>query len=65
MASPVSGQPKLGRKQRLLLRVAARSDPEGVKRKWTLDFAGHQQFTEIVRADYAAAKQAVADVGMK
>ena len=35
------------------------------QRKWSLNFAGHEQFTAIVRSDYAAAKKAVADVGMK
>jgi tripartite-type tricarboxylate transporter receptor subunit TctC len=35
------------------------------QRKWTLDFAGHKAFTKIVNDDYAAAKKAVAAVGMK
>jgi tripartite-type tricarboxylate transporter receptor subunit TctC len=35
------------------------------QRRWTLDFAGHDEFTRIVHRDYAAAKKAVADVGMK
>jgi len=35
------------------------------QRKWTLSFASHEAFTRIVKSDYAAAKKAVADVGMK
>jgi len=35
------------------------------QRKWSLTFAGHDAFTGIVQRDYAAAKKAVADVGMK
>lgn len=35
------------------------------QRKWTLSFASHKAFTGIVERDYAAAKKAVADVGMK
>jgi tripartite-type tricarboxylate transporter receptor subunit TctC len=35
------------------------------QRKWSLSFAGHEAFTGIVKSDYAAAKKAVAAVGMK
>ena len=35
------------------------------QRKWSLDFAGHKAFTATVKADYNAAKKAVADIGMK
>ncbi len=34
-------------------------------RKWALDFAGHEAFGKIVEKDYLAAKQAIADIGMK
>lgn len=35
------------------------------QRKWTLQFAGHEAFTKTVETDYAAAKKAIADIGMK
>lgn len=35
------------------------------KRKWTLAFAGHAAFTKTVETDYAAAKKAIAEIGMK
>ena len=35
------------------------------QRKWTLDFAGHEAFGKIVENDYNAAKQTIADIGMK
>ena len=35
------------------------------QRKWSLSFAGHDEFTGIVKSDYAAAEGAVAKVGMK
>ena len=34
-------------------------------RKWTLDFAGHADFTKTVKRDYLAAKTTIADIGMK
>ena len=34
-------------------------------RKWTLDFAGHADFTKTVKRDYMAAKTTIADIGMK
>ncbi|MCR9074229.1 MAG: tripartite tricarboxylate transporter substrate binding protein [Alphaproteobacteria bacterium] len=34
-------------------------------RKWTVDHADHAAFTKIVESDYAAAKKAIADIGMK
>jgi tripartite-type tricarboxylate transporter receptor subunit TctC len=35
------------------------------QRKWTVSHADSAAFTDIVRTDYAAAKQAIADFGMK
>ena len=34
-------------------------------RKWAIDHAGHAAFTKIVESDYAAAKKAIAEIGMK
>lgn len=34
-------------------------------RKWTVAHADHSAFTKIVESDYAAAKKAIADIGMK
>lgn len=34
-------------------------------RKWTVAHADHAAFTKIVESDYAAAKKAIADIGMK
>ncbi len=35
------------------------------QRKWAVKHAGNAEFTKTVAADYAAAKQAIADIGMK
>ena len=35
------------------------------QRKWTLNHAGSAEFTKTVAADYAAAKKAIEDIGMK
>ncbi len=35
------------------------------QRKWTLQHAGSAEFTQTVAADYAAAKEAIAAIGMK
>lgn len=35
------------------------------QRKWSVSHAGHAEFTRIVESDYAAAKKAIADIGMK
>ena len=35
------------------------------QRKWAVKHAGSAAFTKTVAADYAAAKQAIADIGMK
>ncbi len=51
----------------VLAKVAASDEFKALadKRKWTVDFAGRSAFTKIVQSDYAAAKKAVAAVGMK
>lgn len=51
----------------VLAKVAASDEFKALadKRKWTVDFAGNEAFTKIVQSDYAAAKKAVAAVGMK
>jgi len=34
-------------------------------RKWSLNFAGSKEFSNIVKSDYNAAKKVIADIGMK
>jgi tripartite-type tricarboxylate transporter receptor subunit TctC len=60
-------QEVLDRWDEVLAKVVASDEFKALaeQRKWTIDFAGHADFTRTVRRDHEAAKKAVAEVGMK